>query len=146
VLGSRFPDIRTCGAHDVLISERRAEGKLAPSPRLYATLAPKLLNASTRQAETLAKLQQGGEQVVKHIQMPGTGLARCSGTSRVSPDGNVQQMRMHARRACSRFVYRTAIVGAVLERGRACLIHPAGRHVHASGLNRVRTTMRACAS
>ena len=41
--------------------------------KLYGKLASKLLNAYTRQAETLAKLQRGGEQVIKHVHIDNRG-------------------------------------------------------------------------
>ncbi|NML95146.1 hypothetical protein [Novosphingobium olei] len=46
---------------------------MAPQVQLFGNLATKLLNAYTKQAETLAKLQRGGEQVVKHIHIDNRG-------------------------------------------------------------------------
>ena len=40
---------------------------------VFGNLAVKLLNAYTRQAETLAKLQRGGEQIVRHIHVDNRG-------------------------------------------------------------------------
>lgn len=41
--------------------------------QLFGNLANKLLNTFARQAEALAKLQRGGEQVVKHIHLDNRG-------------------------------------------------------------------------
>lgn len=41
--------------------------------QLWSNLSGKLLNAFTRQAETLAKLQRGGEQVIKHVHIDNRG-------------------------------------------------------------------------
>lgn len=44
-----------------------------PQGQLWGNLSAKLLNAFTRQAETLAKLQRGGEQVIKHVHIDNRG-------------------------------------------------------------------------
>lgn len=41
--------------------------------KVFGNLATKFLNAYTRQAEVLAKLQRGGEQVVKHVHIDNRG-------------------------------------------------------------------------
>jgi hypothetical protein len=41
--------------------------------QVYGNLAAKLLNAYTRQAEVLAKLQRGGEQIIKHVHIDNRG-------------------------------------------------------------------------
>jgi hypothetical protein len=44
-----------------------------PQVQLFGNLAAKLLNAYARQAEVLAKLQRGGEQVIKHVHIDNRG-------------------------------------------------------------------------
>lgn len=41
--------------------------------KLYGNLSTKLLGLFTRQAETLAKLQRGGEQIIKHVHIDNRG-------------------------------------------------------------------------
>lgn len=41
--------------------------------QMYGNLANKLLNTYARQAETLAKIQRGGEQVVRHVHVDNRG-------------------------------------------------------------------------
>lgn len=45
----------------------------APAMNSYSTLATKLFNIYAKQAETLAKLQRGGEQVIKHVHIDNRG-------------------------------------------------------------------------
>ena len=47
--------------------------KTIPEAQLWGNLSVKLLNAYTRQAEVLAKLQRGGEQVIKHVHIDNRG-------------------------------------------------------------------------
>jgi hypothetical protein len=56
----------------------RALGRMEKSEyvdqvKLFGTLGTKLLNAFTRQAEALAKLQRGGEQIIKHVHIDNRG-------------------------------------------------------------------------
>jgi DNA-binding MarR family transcriptional regulator len=52
---------------------RMEKAEYVDQVKLFGTLGTKLLNAYTRQAETLAKLQRGGEQVIKHIHIDNRG-------------------------------------------------------------------------
>lgn len=47
--------------------------KTIPEAQLWGNLSVKLLNAYTRQADVLAKLQRGGEQVIKHVHIDNRG-------------------------------------------------------------------------
>ena len=67
--------VQMAATHDAAM---RALGMIGTSEfteqaKLYGNLATKLLNAYTRQAETLAKLQRGGEQVIKHVHIDNRG-------------------------------------------------------------------------
>ena len=44
-----------------------------PTVQAFGNLAPKLLGASQRQMETLARMRRGGEQVVRHIHVDNRG-------------------------------------------------------------------------
>jgi hypothetical protein len=61
--------VQMIATHDAALKALRmvGEAKYPETAKLYGALAPKLLNAFTRQVEVLAKLQRGGEQVIKHI-------------------------------------------------------------------------------
>jgi hypothetical protein len=61
--------VQLVATHDAAMKALRmvGEAKYPETAKLYGTLAPKLLNAFTRQVEALNKLQRGGEQVIKHI-------------------------------------------------------------------------------
>ena len=56
-------------AHDAAMTalSRAASAEYVEQAKVFGNLSTKLLNAFTRQAEALAKLQRGGEQVVRHI-------------------------------------------------------------------------------
>lgn len=53
--------------------DRGARAEFIQQAQMWGNLSVKLLNAFTRQAEVLAKLQRGGEQVVKHIHIDNRG-------------------------------------------------------------------------
>lgn len=61
--------------HDAAMQMLRRTGASEFSDQMATcgNLAVKLMNAFTRQAEALAKLQRGGEQVVKHIHIDNRG-------------------------------------------------------------------------
>lgn len=50
-----------------------ARAEFVQQVQMWGNLSAKLLNTYTRQAEVLAKLQRGGEQVVKHIHIDNRG-------------------------------------------------------------------------
>jgi hypothetical protein len=52
---------------------RMEKAEYVDQVKLFGTLGTKLLNAYTRQAETLAKLQRGGEQIIKHVHIDNRG-------------------------------------------------------------------------
>lgn len=61
--------------NDAAMRALRMVGKsdFVPQTQLFGNLAIKFLRTFTTQAETLAKLQRGGEQVVKHIHLDNRG-------------------------------------------------------------------------
>ncbi|MGB7655217.1 MAG: hypothetical protein WBL74_07030 [Novosphingobium sp.] len=61
--------------HDAAIRALSHIGKsqYTPQVQVWGNLGVKLLNAYARQAEVLAKLQRGGEQVIKHIHIDNRG-------------------------------------------------------------------------
>jgi len=52
---------------------RMEKAEYVEQVKMFGTLGTKLLNAYTRQAEALAKLQRGGEQVIKHVHIDNRG-------------------------------------------------------------------------
>jgi len=67
--------------------------------QLFGNLANKLLNTYTRQAETLAKLQRGGEQVIKHIHIDNRGGQAVVTDTVIS--GGLNENTRHQPDACS---------------------------------------------
>ena len=67
--------VQMAETHDAAIwaLTRARSAEMVPQLQMFGNLATKLLNAYTRQAETLAKLQRGGEQIVKHIHIDNRG-------------------------------------------------------------------------
>ena len=67
--------VQMAATHDAAMRALSRIGKAewAEQVHLFGNLANKLLNTYTRQAETLAKLQRGGEQVIKHIHIDNRG-------------------------------------------------------------------------
>ncbi len=69
-----------------------------PQAQMWGNLATKLLNTFARQAEVLAKLQRGGEQVIKHIHIDNRGgqavLAEQLVTGGVGAKSEVQGHRL----------------------------------------------------
>lgn len=67
--------VQMAATHDAALKAlgRVGTSELIPQAQLWGNLSAKLLNAFTRQAETLAKLQRGGEQVIKHVHIDNRG-------------------------------------------------------------------------
>lgn len=67
--------VQMAATHDAAMRSLSMVGKaqFTEQVQMYGNLATKLLNAYTRQAETLAKLQRGGEQVIKHVHIDNRG-------------------------------------------------------------------------
>jgi hypothetical protein len=67
--------VQMTATHDAAMKAlRRVEkAEWVEQAQVFGNLACKLLNAYTRQAETLAKLQRGGEQVIKHVHIDNRG-------------------------------------------------------------------------
>lgn len=61
--------------HDAALRALAMVGKadFVEQAQVFGNLAAKLLNAYARQAEVLAKLQRGGEQVIKHVHIDNRG-------------------------------------------------------------------------
>lgn len=61
--------VQMAATHDAAMTAltRSARAEYVEQAKVFGNLSVKLLNAYTRQAEALAKLQRGGEQVVRHI-------------------------------------------------------------------------------
>jgi hypothetical protein len=67
--------VQMVATHDAAMRALNRIGKAdyAEHVQLFGNLANKLLNTYTRQAETLHKLQRGGEQVVRHVYVDNRG-------------------------------------------------------------------------
>jgi hypothetical protein len=67
--------VQMAATHNAAIKAlRRADsGQTIEQVKLFGTLATKLLNTYARQAEVLAKLQRGGEQIIKHVHIDNRG-------------------------------------------------------------------------
>lgn len=67
--------VQMVATHDAALRALRmmSGADFVPQAQLFGNLATKLLNTFTRQAETLAKLQRGGEQVIRHIHIDNRG-------------------------------------------------------------------------
>jgi hypothetical protein len=61
--------------HDAAMKalSRSTNAEYVEQAQVFGNLAAKLLNAYTRQAETMAKLQRGGEQIIKHVHIDNRG-------------------------------------------------------------------------
>lgn len=66
--------VQMVATHDAAMRALRMMGKDNPEQALaFGNLANKLLRTFTMQAETLGKLQRGGEQVIKHVHIDNRG-------------------------------------------------------------------------
>lgn len=67
--------VQMTATHDAAMRalERFNRAEHVPQAQLFGNMANKLLNTFTRQAEVLAKLQRGGEQVIKHVHVDNRG-------------------------------------------------------------------------
>ena len=67
--------VQMAATHDGAMRAMRAawSADFAPQMQSYGNLATKLFGLYARQAETLAKLQRGGEQVIKHVHIDNRG-------------------------------------------------------------------------
>lgn len=93
--------VQMVATHDAAMQalNRSTNAEYLDHAQMYGNLASKLLNAYTRQAETLAKLQRGGEQIIKHIHIDNRGgqavvtdqvvTGGSNGESRDQPHANV---------------------------------------------------------
>ena len=67
--------VQMVATHDAAMQalRRSMSAEYLEHAQVYGSLATKLLNAYTRQAEVLAKLQRGGEQIIKHVHIDNRG-------------------------------------------------------------------------
>lgn len=67
--------VQMAATHDAAMRALGASARAdyIPQAQMFGNLATKLLNTYTRQAEVLAKLQRGGEQVIKHMYIDNRG-------------------------------------------------------------------------
>jgi hypothetical protein len=67
--------VQMVATHDAALQalRRASSAEWVEHAQVFGNLATKLLNVYTRQAEVLAKLQRGGEQVIKHIHIDNRG-------------------------------------------------------------------------
>jgi len=67
--------VQMAATHDAAMKalNRIGSSQFVEQAQMFGTLANKLLNTFTRQAEVLAKLQRGGEQTIKHVHIDNRG-------------------------------------------------------------------------
>lgn len=67
--------VQMAATHDAALRAlgASARAQYLPQTQMFGNLANKLLNTYARQAEVLAKLQRGGEQVIKHVHIDNRG-------------------------------------------------------------------------
>jgi hypothetical protein len=86
--------VQMAATHDAAMRALGMAGaaQFVEQAKMYGNLATKLLNAYTRQAETLAKLQRGGEQIIKHVHIDNRG-GQAVVTDKVVAGGHREESR-----------------------------------------------------
>lgn len=98
--------VQMVATHDAAMTALRRLGSadMVPQVEAFGKIANKLLQTYARQAEVLAKLQRGGEQVIRHVHIDNRGgqavVTDTVVTGGTDKNGRTQSHEQHQQGAC----------------------------------------------